>query len=146
MFLNVCKQTFHVSHVPKSKRYFNVKSSTYYFHMKTKILTDFQICISVPLRRGLPALIIWTRWKPGSKYLKELLLSWKKLLSYITMKTNYTWCTKYQENCATSAQSRDIFKTTSKMEFLTKIANGWDIQFRFLPWFGKSLWWNLLKT
>ena len=27
----------------------NVKSSTYYFHMKTKILADFQICISVPL-------------------------------------------------------------------------------------------------
>ena len=30
---------------------FNVKSLTYYFYMKTKILTDFQICISVPLRK-----------------------------------------------------------------------------------------------
>ena len=28
-----------------------MKSSTYYVHMKTKILIDFQICISVPLRR-----------------------------------------------------------------------------------------------
>ena len=27
-----------------------MKSSTYYFHIKTKILADFQICISVPLR------------------------------------------------------------------------------------------------
>ena len=27
----------------KSKRFFNMKSSTYYFHMKTKILADFQI-------------------------------------------------------------------------------------------------------
>ena len=27
-----------------------MKSSTYYFHMKTKILANFQICISVPLR------------------------------------------------------------------------------------------------
>ena len=27
-----------------------MKSSTFYFHMKTKILADFQICISVPLR------------------------------------------------------------------------------------------------
>ena len=27
----------------------DVKSSTYYFHMKTTILADFQICISVPL-------------------------------------------------------------------------------------------------
>ena len=25
-----------------------MKSSTHYFHMKTKILPDFQICISVP--------------------------------------------------------------------------------------------------
>ena len=25
-------------------------SSTYYFHIKTKILADFQTCISVPLR------------------------------------------------------------------------------------------------
>ena len=32
-----------------SKRCFNVTSSTYYFHMKTEILADFQICISVPL-------------------------------------------------------------------------------------------------
>ena len=27
-----------------------MKSSTYYFHMKTKILTDFEICITVPLK------------------------------------------------------------------------------------------------
>ena len=33
----------------KSKMYFTVKSSTYYFHMMMKILTDFQICISVTL-------------------------------------------------------------------------------------------------
>ena len=26
-----------------------MKSSTYYFHVKTKILANFQICISVPL-------------------------------------------------------------------------------------------------
>ena len=46
------KQTFHIAHVriiSKSKMCFNVKSSTYYFHMKTKILADFKICISVPL-------------------------------------------------------------------------------------------------
>ena len=27
-----------------------MKSSTYYFHIKTKILAHFQICISVPLK------------------------------------------------------------------------------------------------
>ena len=43
-----------------------MKSSTYYVHVKTKILADFQICISVPL-------IIFTKhcilnfWK-GSEY------------------------------------------------------------------------------
>ena len=26
-----------------------MKSSIYYFHMKTKIMADFQICFSVPL-------------------------------------------------------------------------------------------------
>ena len=54
MFLNVCKQTFYISrsHISKSKSCFNVKSSTCCFHMKTKILADFQICINVPLRSG----------------------------------------------------------------------------------------------
>ena len=33
----------------KRKRCFNGKSTKYYFHVKTKILADFQICISVPL-------------------------------------------------------------------------------------------------
>ena len=35
----------------KSKRCFNVKSSAYHFYMKTKILADLQICISVPLSK-----------------------------------------------------------------------------------------------
>ena len=29
-----------------------MKSLTYYFHMKMKILADFQICMSVPLMNG----------------------------------------------------------------------------------------------
>ena len=37
------------AHILKSERCFNVKSSTYYFHMKTNKLADFQICIRVPL-------------------------------------------------------------------------------------------------
>ena len=41
------------THISKSKRCFNVKSSTYCFHMKSKILVDFQICISVPLIKHL---------------------------------------------------------------------------------------------
>ena len=38
-----------LAHISKSKRCSNVKSSTYYFHIKTKILADFQICVSVSL-------------------------------------------------------------------------------------------------
>ena len=30
-----------------------MKSSTYYFHIKTKILANFQICISVPLKESI---------------------------------------------------------------------------------------------
>ena len=37
------------ANITESKSCFNVKSSTYYFHMKMKIQADFQICISVPL-------------------------------------------------------------------------------------------------
>ena len=38
------------AHISKSKMCFHVKSLTYYFYMKTKILPNFQICISVPLK------------------------------------------------------------------------------------------------
>ena len=34
--------------ISKIKKGFNLKSSTSYFGMKTKILSDFQICISAP--------------------------------------------------------------------------------------------------
>ena len=37
-------------HISKRTKNFNVRSSTYYIHITTKILTDFQICISAPLR------------------------------------------------------------------------------------------------
>ena len=50
-FLMFVIKLFSISraHLLKSKWCFKVKSSTNYFHMKTKILEDFQICICVPL-------------------------------------------------------------------------------------------------
>ena len=48
-----------------------MKSSTYYFHMKTKILADSQICISVPLimaKNIIPLSLPLQKWlciKPG---------------------------------------------------------------------------------
>ena len=40
--------TFSRVHISENKTCLNVKSSAYYLHMKTKILPDFWICISVP--------------------------------------------------------------------------------------------------
>ena len=46
----------------KSNKCFNVKYSAYYIHKKTKIFTDFQICISVPLKRNFTGKRIRTDW------------------------------------------------------------------------------------
>ena len=53
----------------KGKRCYNVTSSTYYFHVKTKILAEFQICISVPLAKGL--------WDEFLRKATELSGNWK---------------------------------------------------------------------
>ena len=37
-----------------------MKSSTYYFHVKTKILADFQICISAPLNTSKNIMTLFT--------------------------------------------------------------------------------------
>ena len=52
MFLNVCKQILHISHVRISQKVKGVlmwNLQHIFLHMKTKILADFQICISAPL-------------------------------------------------------------------------------------------------
>ena len=50
--MNDCKQTFHIFHVCISKRVKGVLMSNlrHIIHMKTKILADFQIYVSVPLK------------------------------------------------------------------------------------------------
>ena len=50
--MHVCKETSHISYVRVSQNVkgLNVNTSTYYLHVKTKILADFEIYISVPLR------------------------------------------------------------------------------------------------
>ena len=57
----------------KIKRYFNVKSSTFYFHMNWKIWADFKFCI-VPLnncladvlRTSLGGPMIWSQGRPAT--------------------------------------------------------------------------------
>ena len=80
MFLNVCKQTFYISHMrisQKVKSCFNVKSSTYYFHIKTNTMVDFQICISVPLKSRFKSRlfglhVMFSLRFSGSKFLMNL--------------------------------------------------------------------------
>ena len=52
------QNTFSKEHLwtAASERYFNAKSSTYYFHIKMKIISDFQICISLPLNNKVAGL------------------------------------------------------------------------------------------
>ena len=61
-------------HISKSKRCFIVKSSTSLFVIKTKILADVQICISVPLIKKLHFFVrcsgIWCK----ISYFKSLVL------------------------------------------------------------------------
>ena len=50
---------------------FNVESSEYDFYMNTKILQDFQICISVPFFKCLNILEKKNWWKRGKKKKQE---------------------------------------------------------------------------
>ena len=55
------------AHISECKMCFNVEFSTYHFDMKMKILADFQICISVPLKMmtvdKVTSNIIFQLWK-----------------------------------------------------------------------------------
>ena len=73
LFLN----SSHSSHVyiSKSKMCFNVRSSSYYFHMKAKRLADFQIFISVPIATNYNFYSFFI----NEKFLKCLKPLWKHL-------------------------------------------------------------------
>ena len=50
MFVNKHDTYLSGVHISKSKRRYNLIPSVHYFYVKTKMLAEFQICISVPLR------------------------------------------------------------------------------------------------
>ena len=52
LIFNISYSFWMCTHLKKIKGCFNGKSPTYYFHIRTKILADFQICISVPLKKN----------------------------------------------------------------------------------------------
>ena len=47
--------------ISQSKQFYNAKPSAYYFYMRTKILLNFGICVSVPL--SSPKLSYYQQWK-----------------------------------------------------------------------------------
>ena len=64
------------AHILKSKKFFNVKSSTYYFQMKIKILAGFQICMSVLLSGLAKTIHINLFDEPFGNSIKEIF--WEK--------------------------------------------------------------------
>ena len=60
---------FCVCSISKCRRCFNVKSLTYCFHMKMKLLTDLQIFISVPFGLDMSSLteIQYLQIEPSEK-------------------------------------------------------------------------------
>ena len=62
VFVNNCV------YISKSKWCFNVKSSVYCFHMKTKMLVNFQICIGIPLKEKDLMPLLWTSTRNRQTY------------------------------------------------------------------------------
>ena len=54
----------------------NVKSSTYYFHMKKKILADFQICINVHLT--FEDFFLWKKTLLQVLCIRIIIMTWGK--------------------------------------------------------------------
>ena len=92
-----------------------MKPSTYYFHMKTKILADFQICISVPLK-----LFIFFRYSLLSFYIHNA--------TFLSLKCALLGLRQILEAESPLKVMKNIFYFTSKALFVLKI-------FKFLPWF-----------
>ena len=59
------------THICKCERFYNGQSVWYFFYMKTNVLQNFHICISVPLKKWFLKLFmifdwveIWLQWNP----------------------------------------------------------------------------------
>ena len=78
-----CAYKVNIYHISKSKRYFNVNLSTFYFHMKKKIFADFEISISAPLSQikcHTLFTLTWNLWLKHSHKKKHSLETWARLL------------------------------------------------------------------
>ena len=89
-----------------------MKSSTYYFHVKRKILTDFQICISVPskIQKNTSTFLI--------KLLKKRLFIKKETLSQVF---SYEFCEISKKTFLQNTSGRLLLKVSF---FNMYISNG----------------------
>ena len=78
----VCKQAFHISgHTSKSKCYYNTKLSAYYIYVMKKVSVDFQIYISVSLKKILRKLLSPSLWQTQSKNFTRIIEGPRALFS-----------------------------------------------------------------
>ena len=118
-----------------------MKSSTYYFHMTTRILTDFQICISVPLNFSVAKIIFvllstWQFWVfdmlfiysmykdvfDGRHDCLENMLDWGKKMS------NSWTQMKMLRKIIDCQNFWKILKKTSKIEFISAKLQAYSVQ------------------
>ena len=78
--------------ISQNVKHLNAKFSAYYFYVKTKILPDFRICISVPLRHNNNSFM--------KKNLRKAIMHRSKLKNcFNNCRTHENWCNyKTQRN------------------------------------------------
>ena len=83
-------------HISESKRCYNVIPSVYYFYVKTKMLADFQICISV----------------------SSIFLTFVSLFSFIVYLVRFNNLTTYICFTLLKAKEKNLFITTNNLNNL----------------------------
>ena len=111
-----------------------MKFSTYYFHMKTKILVDFQICISVPLNDDCISKKIKDVYQVRQVHVKNCELRWfrislKKLYvrlnvkSWLIFQLEFSFKSSHQRCSVKKGVLRNLSKFKAKYLFQSLFFN-----------------------
>ena len=76
-------------HISKSKMCFNVKSSTYYFHMKTKMLSDVQICVPLKVVSTTLLLVCFSSLKESTFETSKTVFYFISKALFVLVKTKF---------------------------------------------------------
>ena len=76
-------------HISKSKMCFNVKSSTYYFHMKTKMLSDVQICVPLKVVSATLLLVCFSSLKESTFETSKTVFYFTSKALFVLVKTKF---------------------------------------------------------